>query len=149
MSRESGIRRWIPDQVYSDESHTAEVLEYLMAQYDGRRSPAEAPIVFGVCDRETGELVGHVGLSQLEDQVEIGYAIEETCQGRGYATEAVSAMTRWGHDTFGLPTILGVVARENLGSCRVLEKSGFVLAKEEADTLHGRKGLIRTYIMEY
>ncbi len=149
MSRESGMRKWIPDQVYRSERHTAEVLEHLMAQFSDQQSPAEAPCVLGVCLRVTGELIGHVGLSPLRNQVEIGYAIEEKCQRHGYGTEAVSAMTRWGHDTFGLPAILGVAARENIGSCHVLEKSGFVLAKEEAGALHGRQGLIRTYIMDF
>jgi len=149
MSLESGMREWIPDQVYRSESHTTEVLEYLMAQYANQESPTQAPYVLGVCLGATGELIGHVGLSPLRNQVEIGYAIEEKHQRHGYGTETVSAMTRWGHDTFQLPTVLGVVSSENVGSCRVLEKSGYGLAKEKAGTLHGRQGLIRTYAMSF
>lgn len=149
MSLESGMRRWLPDQVHRSEDHTTEVLEYLMEQYDDLESPARAPCVLGVCVRNTGELVGHVGLSPLRDQVEIGYAIEERRQGNGYATEAVSAMTQWGHDIFGMLSVLGVVAGANVGSCRVLEKSGFLLAKEETGVLHGWQGLVRTYLKEF
>ena len=54
-------------------------------------------------------------------------------------------MASWGHSTFGLSSVLGVVAGENIGSCRVLEKSGFVLAKEEIGNLHSWQGPIRTY----
>ena len=149
MSLESCMRRWLPDQVFRSEDHTTEVLEYLIGQYNDLESPARAPCVLGICVRTTGELIGHVGLSPLRNQVEIGYAIEKRRQRHGYATEAVSAMTQWGHESFGLPTVLGVVASANTGSCRVLEKSGFLLAKEEAGVLHGWQGLIRTYVMDF
>lgn len=148
MSLELGMRCWIPDQVYRSENQTTEVLEYLMAQYSDLKTPSQAPCLLGICLRITGELIGHVGLSPLRNQVEVGYAIEEKRQGSGYATEAVSAMTQWGHDTFALPTVLGVVASGNIGSCRVLEKSGFLLEKEEVGTLHGWQGLIRTYFKD-
>ena len=149
MSLESGMRRWIPDQVYRTEDHTTEVLEYLIEQYNDLESPACAPCVLGICVKITGELIGHVGLSPLRNQVEIGYAVKKSRQCHGYATEAVSAMTQWGHDTFGVLTVLGVVASANVGSCRVLEKSGFLLAKEETGVLHGWQGLIRTYVMDF
>ena len=149
MSLESGMRRWIPDQVHRSEDHTTEVLEYLIEKYNDLESPAWEPCVLGICVRITGELIGHVGLSPLRNQVEIGYAIKERRQRYGYATEAVSAMTQWGHDNFGLPAVLGVVASANVGSCRVLEKSGFLLANEETGVLHGWQGLIRTYVMDF
>lgn len=145
MSIESCMRDWIPDQVYRGEEHTNEVLEYLMSQYRDLQSPARTPYVLGVWLQHAGKLIGHVGLSPLRGCVEIGYAIEDKEQGHGYATQAVSAMAKWGHEACGLPKILGIVATGNVGSCRVLEKSGFVLAQEETGSLHGWHGVIRTY----
>ncbi|MBW2367929.1 MAG: GNAT family N-acetyltransferase [Deltaproteobacteria bacterium] len=145
MSVESGIRNWIPDQVYRNEEHTSEVLGHLIDQYNDLRTPAEAPCVLGVCLRHSGKLIGHVGLSPMRGHAEIGYAIEDKEQGRGYATQAVSAMARWGHEKFSLPKILGIVASGNVGSCSVLEKSGFVLVHEETGSLNGWHGVIRTY----
>ena len=66
-------------------------------------------------------------------------------QGNGYATQAVSAMAQWGHQTFGLSTIYGIAASGNVASCRVLEKSGFTLIQEAHGALHDWKGIIRTY----
>lgn len=149
MSLESGIRTWLPDQVYTDEGHATKILHYLAAQYSSQKTPTLVPYVFGVCLRSTDELIGHVGLSPYRSQVEIGFAIEEKHQRHGYATEAVSAMTRWGHSTFDIPVILGIVAGANIGSRRVLENSGFTLTKEEAGTLHTWQGLIRTYILDF
>jgi [ribosomal protein S5]-alanine N-acetyltransferase len=145
MSQEKGMRQWIADQVYHDEAQTTDVLKFLKSQYHDDASPAISPCVLGVCLRSTNELIGHVGLSPAKDGVEIGYAIAEAHQGRGYATEAVTAMALWGHKAFGLPKILGIVAADNVGSCRVLEKSGFVFSKEHFGKMHEWEGVIKTY----
>lgn len=145
MSREYGIRAWIPDQVYESEGTAADVLEDLIAQYEDPGTPALAPYVLGVCLKGSSELIGHVGLSPLGNQVEIGYAIEDKHQGRGVASEAVTAMSEWGIRRFRLPLILGIVASENIASCRVLENAGFVLADESMGWLHGKRRLVRTY----
>lgn len=123
MSQEAGLRRWIPDQVYRDAQHAEEVLRALIAFTDQPADPRTRPFVVGI--EHAGELIGHVGLSAARGSVEVGYAVEDRAQGRGLATEAVSAMTGWGLTELGLPEVLGIVGVENLGSCRVLEKAGF------------------------
>ena len=90
-------------------------------------------------------MIGHVGLSPLDDQVEIGYAIEEKQQGNGYASQAVAAMADWGIRVLGLHEILGIVAGDNVASCKVLERCGFELASEAVGVLHGWRGAIKTY----
>jgi ribosomal-protein-alanine N-acetyltransferase len=125
MSGEAGMRRWIPDQVYRDEHHAAEVVRALMAWTERAPDPRAHPFVLGIELPETGALIGHVGLSPARGSVEIGYAIEEALQGKGLATEAVAALSGWALAELGLPEVLGVVAADNLGSCRVLEKAGF------------------------
>jgi ribosomal-protein-alanine N-acetyltransferase len=143
MSQQAGLRTWIPDQVYADEQRASEVLAYLIAQYDQPDPARRAPLVLGVCLGD--ELVGHVGLSAIPDGVEIGYAIADGHQGKGFATEAVAAMTAWGFDRLALPAIDGIVAPDNAGSCRVLEKAGFVMVSEAMRPMHGVTQLVRTY----
>lgn len=145
MSQEAGMRKWIPDQVYANESEALEVLHDLISQYADPGDPAAGPYVLGVCLQGTGELVGHVGLSPLRGTVEIGYAIEEGHQGKGLASEAVAAMSEWGLRRFKLPHILGIVAADNAASCRVLERAGYALVQEAEGTLHDHRGLIRIY----
>jgi RimJ/RimL family protein N-acetyltransferase len=145
MSRESGLRRWLPDQVYADEAEALAVARLLAAKFGAPGGPAAAPHVFGVCLREGDELIGHVGLSPLRGEVEVGYAIEERRQGRGLASEAVRAAAEWGVQRFGLARILGIVAPANAASCRVLERAGFGLVGEAMGRLHGRDALVRTY----
>jgi len=145
MSREAGVRAWLPDQVYADEREAADVLRHLIGACDDPGAPTTAPLVLGVVLRADDALIGHVGLSPGPDGVEVGYAIDEAHQGRGLATEAVGAMATWGLATLGLPSVDGIVAADNAGSCRVLEKAGFVLHGEATRPLHGVTRRVRTY----
>ncbi len=145
MSQEPGMRTWLPDQVYESEKRALEVLRYLIEKYTDPGTPSLAPYVLGVCLNDSGELIGHVGLSPLNGQTEVGYAIAERHLGRGFASQAVKAMSEWALTRFGLPRILGVVGTDNPASWKVLEKAGFELKGESMGKLHGRGGLVRTY----
>lgn len=131
MSQEAALRRWLPDQVYRDEQHADEVARALMAYTDAAPDPAVRPYVLGIEERASRALIGHVGLSAARGSVEIGYAIGQQLHGQGLATEAVMAMTSWALAELGLSEVLGIVATDNVGSCRVLEKAGFVRVAEE------------------
>ena len=145
MSLENGMRQWIPDQVYADLQESESVLNFLMQQYESGKSPAETPIVLGVCIKESGELIGHAGLSPLNGKVEIGYAIEDCQQRKGYATDAIQAISCWGLSFYRLPKILAVVAAANTASCRALEKAGFKLSEEKEQIMHKKLRLVRIY----
>ena len=57
--------------------------------------------------------------------VEIGYAVVEQFQKKGYATEAVRALVQW---AFSHPQVVRVIAEtypDNTACSRVLEKSDF------------------------
>jgi len=131
MSGEAALRRWIPDQVYRDELHAAEVVRALRAHTEREPDPRVHPYVLAVEHRETGSLIGHIGLSPARGSVEIGYAIEERLQGQGLATEAVTAVAEWAVGDLRLPEVLGIVAADNAPSRRVLEKAGFVRIDED------------------
>lgn len=145
LSQESGMKEWIPDQVYEDEKEAEEVLEYLISQYEKGQKPNEAPIVYAVALKETGEVIGHVGLSPYEDACEAGYAIAEKYWGRGYATEAVSAYARRFTEQLEFLKIYGIVAGQNIASAKVLEKSGFTFMEEKEQMHHGKSRLCRRY----
>lgn len=147
MSQEIGMRTWLSDQVYEDAQTALEVLRYLIAKCRDPGTPALGPYVLGICLTRSSELIGHVGLSPLGDQVEVGFAIEQRFQGRGFAAEAVRAMAEWGLHRFGLAQVIGIAASENRASCRVLERAGFAFMDESLRSLHGRTRLVRTYRM--
>lgn len=145
MSQEDGLRRWIPDQVYSDEAEAQGVIEFLSAQYANPPQPRTAPYVLGIELKKSNELIGHVGLSPVGDDIEIGYAIEDKHQGKGYATEAISAISNWAINQIGIPCVLGIVASDNASSCRVLEKSGYTFIEEKEKRAFGRRCLCKIF----
>lgn len=91
---------------------------------------------FGIFDRGTHELIGHLSLYNIKRlpflSGFIGYSIDEREIGRGIGTEAVRLATRFAFDSVGLHRIEAYVSPRNGGSIAVLEKSGYT-----------REGLLR------
>lgn len=95
-------------------------------------------------DRETGELVGDVGVSPAEDEpgvIKIGYTMSPTFQGRGYATEAVGALVAYAFETLGADVVRAYASAENLPSIRVAEKVGMELI-ERFERRHGERAFV-------
>ena len=118
-----------------DERHAGSAIEYLIGQFNLDASPTT--IVFGVEEKVTSRLIGHVGLSPLFDTVEVGFGIATSEQRKGYATEGVAKVCAWGLERFSLPAILGVTDEENVASQRVLIRCGFSRKEEKMMRLQG------------
>jgi ribosomal-protein-alanine N-acetyltransferase len=66
----------------------------------------------------------------------IGYWIDQEYANRGYTTQAVEILTRFGFDQLGLHRIEINIRPENAPSCRVAEKAGYHLEGSRARYLH-------------
>lgn len=75
-----------------------------------------------------GQPVGDLCFKGLTEDggVEIGYGIYPEHWGKGYATEAVIAVTDWAAHQPGVKYIKAETEPDNLASQRVLAKAGFV-----------------------
>jgi RimJ/RimL family protein N-acetyltransferase len=84
---------------------------------------AEGNHVFAIDD---GQLVGAIGLhvNQDFDRAEVGYWLGLPFWGRGYATEAVAAILRYGFEELKLNRIYAGYFSRNAASGRVMEKNG-------------------------
>jgi RimJ/RimL family protein N-acetyltransferase len=88
---------------------------------------------FAVEERHSGRFVGEVGFLDLhrdmnpttEGTLEAGWGITPSRQGKGYATEAVSAAIAWADDKFSGRRMTCIIDPENAASLRVAEKVGF------------------------
>ncbi len=96
-------------------------------------------------ERSSGELVGSISLFKTDWEArssEVGYGVRLGRRGRGYATEAVSAVARWALAQGGMQRIALSAVTGNLPSLRVAEKAGFQRegtlrrAQLEEDGLH-------------
>jgi len=83
---------------------------------------------FAVVHKETGKVIGNVGLNRVE-QVhkcgEIGYCVGKKYWGQGLVTEAVELLLHFGFKKLKLHRIYGHTFEGNIGSKRVFEKTGF------------------------
>ena len=125
LSTEEGIKRWLPDQVYKSKAEAKATLRFLISQYDSLIEPDKNPYILGLELKKKKELIGHVGLSPFQGEVEIGYAVENKYQGFGYATEAVSSFSKWALKNLNLDFIWGIVNKDNKASIKVLEKADY------------------------
>jgi RimJ/RimL family protein N-acetyltransferase len=78
-----------------------------------------------------GKAVGAIGFVLQKDvdrvSAEVGYWLGEQYWGRGIASEALGAITRYAIDKHGLTRVFAVPFAYNKASCRVLEKNGYAL----------------------
>jgi RimJ/RimL family protein N-acetyltransferase len=70
--------------------------------------------------------LGYVPGSDVERfSAEVGYWLGESCWNRGIATEALTMFTRYAFEDVGLLRLFALPFADNVGSVRVLEKSGY------------------------
>jgi RimJ/RimL family protein N-acetyltransferase len=93
------------------------------------------------CDRATGKFVGNGGLAQwergivgLEGHPEAGWAFAHDAWGKGYATEAMTAILDWADQTRPEPEVRCIIDIDNVASMRVGEKLGFTLIETSEGT---------------
>lgn len=85
---------------------------------------------WGVALKTTNELIGTCGFHQWyqdERHAEIGYDFRFAFWGKGYATEVVQRAIEFGFNKMTLHRIEADCDERNIGSARVLEKTGFTL----------------------
>lgn len=84
---------------------------------------------YAVVERETAALIGYCGLFYFPDvngrpEVELGYRLIRSAWGRGYATEAATAVRDHAFGALGLARLIAMIDPQNTASIRVVEKLG-------------------------
>ena len=91
-----------------------------------RQKLAEEAVLFSMLEKETGAFIGNIELMDVADgSGELGIAITAALQDKGYGTEAIPAMVRYGRGTLGLRRIFLKVYPHNARAIHVYEKCGF------------------------
>ena len=88
---------------------------------------------WSVHEKATGKRIGETGwlavkriiTPSLEGIPEAGWAFAKEAQGKGYASEAVTAVHAWGEERFGKVKYCCIIAPENAPSLRLAGRMGY------------------------
>lgn len=110
--------------------------ERVRALLEDRASLANPPEfdLWPVVEKASGKVIGDCGLLQKEvdgkPEVEVNYVFDPSVWGKGYATEAASALVNYAFTQLGLKHLIALIDPENVASQRVALKLGMRLEKE-------------------
>ena len=82
-------------------------------------------------EKLTGKFIGFCGLHFIDamEEVNVGYMLEKSNWGLGYATEAVIASVQFGFHSLTLKKIVAVIQPPNKASKKVAERAGLIFWK--------------------
>ena len=124
------VRKWFPNECYADLEEAQDAIWFYADCVDHDK----LPFVLGVELKETGELIGDAGISEVEGkpgETEVGYCIGQKYRGKGYATELLRAISGFVVSRFDVGVIWGRVVYGNEASVKVLEQSGYEFVRKE------------------
>ncbi|MBW8806755.1 MAG: GNAT family N-acetyltransferase [Catenulisporales bacterium] len=123
--------------------------EWFVREFTPKGFASGDTATFGVFVQETGQIAGAVGLGGITTFVvgrgvrtaEIGYWANPETRGRGYITEAVREVVRWGFEDLRLGRVTWQAFDGNKASQRVIEKLGFTIVglQRGCNELHGER----------
>jgi RimJ/RimL family protein N-acetyltransferase len=118
------IALWNPGPTSPDGPRAA-ALDWIRMRRDWA---ARAHAAWGIFPEFGTDLLGSVAIHRInapQRNAELGYWTVAQARGRGVASAAVIAATRFAFDAFGLYRLSLTHATKNTASCRVAEKAGF------------------------
>ena len=89
-SQEEIIKKELPDEVFDNITDTKETIEYFKSNYNNNY-----PLVYGIVLKRNNIIIGHIGLSEIDKGIEIGYAIATEYQNNGYISEIMIPFFNW------------------------------------------------------
>lgn len=114
-------------------TEVSQARDYFASAIGGR--DAGRMLCWAIAEREGDRLIGSTTLFAInreQGRAEIGYALRASHWGHGYAQEALRMVLGHAFGTLGLRRIEADIDPRNAGSCRLVERMGFI-----------REGLLR------
>jgi RimJ/RimL family protein N-acetyltransferase len=86
-----------------------------------------------VVEKASGLMIGRVGLHDwpVWDEVELGYVLARSSQGRGLAAEAARAWLEWAGAHLDVDHLIAVIHPGNAASIRLASRLGFALDRRD------------------
>ncbi|HEY4429464.1 MAG TPA: GNAT family N-acetyltransferase [Paenibacillus sp.] len=120
---DSEVTKFMNIDCFTDESQVKDMIKLL-----DELSLDNKAIRFSIIEMESNKIIGSCGYNSLDfenEKAEIGYDIAREFWGRGYASEAISALLDYAFLSLKLNRIEAKVEPENVNSVKVLQKLNF------------------------
>lgn len=92
---------------------------------------ADSNLFFAVFLKESSFMIGYVCFHKNEDKYDLGYCFHSAYHSNGYAYESTNALVKYFVDECGATGFTAGTAIDNVSSCRLLKKLGFVCTSTE------------------
>ena len=145
LNAEASTARWLPSHDYPTLEVASSRMAFLISCYSAPVHPQRGPYVLAVEHKDEAMLLGHVGFSPFDNEIEVSYAIAESSRGRGYGTEALVRACSWLADAFDVSRVLAITESANAISRRLLERASFVCVHEAVMVFQGHEQLVSRY----
>ena len=124
MRSDAEIMKYIPRPVAEN---LEEISEFL--KLTDEKINTNEMINWVITLKDDPKMMGTIGYYHIKPEhyrAEIGYMLLPEFQGRGYVTEAINEVTKYGFKNMELHSIEAVIDPANLASAKVLEKCNFI-----------------------
>lgn len=118
------VTRFMNISSFTDENQAKDMIELL-----DELAQENKAVRYAIIELESNEIIGSCGFNSIDFEnakVEIGYDLAKSFWGKGYATEAISALLDYAFTTLELNRIEAKVEPENINSIKLLQKLNFV-----------------------
>ncbi len=92
---------------------------------------ADSNLFFAVFLKKSNDMIGYICFHKNKDQYDLGYCFHSAYHSNGYAYESTNALIHYFVDECGATHFTAGTAIDNLPSCRLLRKLGFVCTSTE------------------
>lgn len=83
-------------------------------------------LVWAVVEKETQQFAGTAALAKTKNnEIEVGLRFMKQHWGKGYGSEALLALAKFGFQLFDVSELFGFVDTRNIGSVTILKRTGF------------------------
>ncbi|MBQ8210505.1 MAG: GNAT family N-acetyltransferase [Clostridia bacterium] len=93
---------------------------------------ADSNLFFAVFLKKSNDMIGYVCFRKDGDAFDLGYCFHSVYHSNGYAYESTNALVNYFADECGVTHFTAGTAIDNIPSCKLLEKLGFVCVSTEA-----------------
>jgi [ribosomal protein S5]-alanine N-acetyltransferase len=121
--RDHEVMRYYDVEPMTDIGAAGDLIREMRQRYTDRRG-----IRWAITDKVEGSFLGTIGLNRIDvvaGTAVLGYELGRYAWRRGFATEAVRAVVKFGHEVVGVRRVEAAVMLGNEASVRVLCKVGF------------------------